>query len=136
VPLVEASYRTLPGPAHRGLGGSSFGALLSLYGAWTRPSLWGVVMAMSPAFAYDFAGQVARETPPKRPLRIYLDSGTTDPYGGDDGMVETLRLRDLLVQRGWVLGDDLQHTIGQGDDHNETFWRARLPRALPFLFPP
>jgi len=135
VPFVEARYRTLPGPASRGLGGSSFGGLISLYGAWTRPQVFGFVMAMSPAFAFDFPALVRGTPPPKKPLRIYIDSGTRDYGGGDDGMAETMGLRDLLVDAGHVLGDDLMHHVGQGDSHSEDFWRARLPVALPFLFP-
>lgn len=136
VPFVDASFWTVPGAAARTLGGSSFGGLISLYGAWTRPAVWGQVMAMSTAFAYDFTAQVGREAPPRKPLRIYLDSGTTDYAGGDDDRARTIALRDALSARGWVLGSDLKHVIGQGDSHSEEFWRGRLPGALPFLLPP
>jgi len=136
VPFVDATYRTIPDPGSRVLGGSSYGGLISLYGAWTRPAVWRRVMAMSTAFAYDFTAQVDREAPPKKPLLIYLDSGTTDYGGGDDDMTLTVALRDLLEQKGWVLGDDLKHVDGQGDSHSEDFWRGRLPGALPFVLPP
>jgi len=135
VPFVEANFRTLPGAASRGIGGSSYGGLISLYGAWTRPQVFGFAMAMSTAFAYDFHALVGRTT--ARPaLRIYIDSGTVDWNGGDDGMAKTLALRDLLVSKGFTLGNDLQHFVGQGHNHSEDFWRARLPVALPFLLPP
>jgi enterochelin esterase-like enzyme len=136
VPFVEARYRTAAGPAHRGLGGSSYGAIISLYGAWTRPQSFGFVMAMSTAFnAYDFIAVAGATPPPKKPLRIYIDSGTTDYSGGDDDEARTLVLRDVLISKGFVLGVDLEHYIGQGDSHSEDFWRGRLPEALPFLFP-
>ena len=80
-----------PGPANRGIGGSSYGGLISLYGAWTRPAVFGFVMAMSPAFAFDFHAMVNATPPPRRPLRIYLDSGTVDWGGGDDGMADDPR---------------------------------------------
>lgn len=135
VPFVEASFRTLPGAASRGLGGSSYGGLISLYGAWTRPQVFGFAMAMSTAFAYDFQALV-QGTPARPPLRIYIDSGTVDWGGGDDGMAQTLALRDLLVSKGFTLGTDLLHHVGQGHNHSEDFWRLRLPVALPFLLPP
>ena len=135
VPFVEANFRTLPGAASRGLGGSSYGGLISLYGAWTRPQVFGFAMAMSTAFAYDFHALVQR-TPARPQVRIYIDSGTVDWGGGDDGMARTLALRDLLVAKGFTLGTDLQHHVGQGDNHSEDFWRGRLPVALPFVLPP
>jgi len=134
-PFVERNFRTLPGAANRGLGGSSYGGIISLYGAWTRPQFFGFAMAMSTAFAYDFHGLVQR-TPTRPALRIYIDSGTVDWSGGDDGMAQTLALRDLLVSKGFTIGTDLRHEIGQGDNHSENFWRGRLPMALPFLLPP
>jgi predicted alpha/beta superfamily hydrolase len=135
VPFVDSNFRTLPGAASRGIGGSSYGGLISLYGAWTRPQVFGFAMAMSTAFAYDFHALVQR-TPVAPPLRIYIDSGTVDWSGGDDGMAKTLALRDLLASKGFTLGKDLQHFVGQGHNHSEDFWRLRLPVALPFLLPP
>ena len=134
VPWVDRTWRTQGGPAGRALGGSSFGGLISLDGAWRRPGVWGVVMAMSAAYGYDFIS-FARGMD-KLALRVYLDSGTTDYSGGDDGRVATITLRDGLVEKGWVLGADLQHVIGQGHSHSEDYWRARLPGALRWLFPP
>jgi enterochelin esterase-like enzyme len=137
VPFVETYFRTAPGPANRGIGGSSYGGIISLYGGWTRPQTFGIVMAMSTGFGrYDFVAVARATPPPKKPLRIYLDSGTTDYSGGDDDMAVTIMLRDVLVGLGFTLGVDLKHYIGQGDSHSEDYWRGRLPQALPFLFPP
>lgn len=135
VPWVDRMWRTQAGPAGRGLGGSSYGGLISLDAAWRRPGTWGVVMAMSPAYGYDFIAY-AQTAGGKLPLRLYLDSGTTDYAGGDDYQARTLVLRDLLVSKGWVLGVDLLHVVGQGDSHSENFWRGRLPGALTWLYPP
>jgi len=136
IPFVERTYRTRAGAASRGIGGSSYGGLISLHGAWTRPGTWGFAMAMSPAFAASgFPAQVAA-TAARPALRIYLDSGTTDYTGGDDGRAATEALRDLLVSKGFVLGTDLLHHVGEGQSHSEDYWRLRLPVALPFLLPP
>jgi hypothetical protein len=90
---------------------------------------------MSPALAFDLPGLVRARSPSPRP-RVYLDSGTLDWRGGDDGRGATARLRDLLVSLGWVAGRDLHHRVGQGHNHSEQFWRERLRLALPLLFPP
>jgi enterochelin esterase-like enzyme len=135
VPFVEAWFPALPGPADRCIGGSSYGGLISLYAGWTRPHAWSRVLSMSPAFHWPFEG-LARGTRERPALRLYLDSGTTDYEGGDDGQAETEALRDLLVARGFVEGVDLIHEVGHGDTHDEAAWCRRLPLALPFLFPP
>lgn len=135
-PFIDSRYRTLPGAVNRGVGGSSYGGLLSLYAGWTRPHLFGFVMAMSTAFAYDFHSLVRATPPPRRPLRIYIDSGTMATGGSDDGWAATLALRDLLVERGYRLGEDLKHHVGEGDGHREEYWSKRLPAALAFLLPP
>jgi len=135
VPFVEAWYPALPGPADRCIGGSSYGGLISLYAGWTRPQAWSRVLCMSPAFHWDFH-RLVQGTRERPALRLYLDSGTTDYEGTDDGQAETEALRDLLVARGFVPGVDLVHEVGHGDTHDEAAWCRRLPLALPFLFPP
>jgi predicted alpha/beta superfamily hydrolase len=134
IPFVERWYPALPGPADRCIGGSSYGGLISLYAGWTRPRTWTRVLCMSPAFHWDFH-RLVRETRERPALRLYLDSGTTDYEGSDDGQAETEALRDLLVERGFVPGVDLVHEVGHGDTHDEAAWCRRLPLALPFLFP-
>lgn len=134
IPFVEHWYPALPGAADRCVGGSSYGGLISLYAGWTRPQVWTRVLSMSPAFHWDFHA-LARETRERPALRLYLDSGTTDYEGSDDGQADTEALRDLLVSRGFVPGADLVHEVGHGDTHDEEAWQRRLPLALPFLFP-
>lgn len=137
VPFVEARYRTAPGAASRGLGGASYGAIIALHGAWSRPRTFGLAMAMSTAYGrYNFVA-VARAAPLPSPRpRVYIDSGTIDYGGGDDDRARTQALRDVLVEKGYSPGRELKHVVGQGHDHNEEYWRRRLPEALPFLFPP
>jgi predicted alpha/beta superfamily hydrolase len=134
IPFVETWYPARPGPADRCIGGSSYGGLISLYAGWTRPQAWTRVLCMSPAFHWDFH-RLVRETHARPALRLYLDSGTTDFEGSDDGQAETEALRDLLSARGFVPGVDLVHEVGHGDTHDEAAWQRRLPLALPFLFP-
>lgn len=145
VPWVDGRYRTVPDASARAIGGSSYGAIIALYAGWTRPDVFGNVMAMSPSlWRVDLSDAVIE----KLPVRVYLDSGTVDWDGGDDGQAATAALADLLVGKGWTLHVDLEHAVGLGHNHSEEYWRARLrpstaadlpgvwPGALPFLFPP
>jgi len=135
LPEVERRFHADSRPGARAIGGSSYGGLFSLWAAWTRPDLFGLSLAMSPSPAFDLPGLVRRTAVPP-PLRIYLDSGSTDHGGGDDGLRKTRSLRDLLVSRGYAPGRDLLHLVGEGHTHSEACWRERLPGALRFLFPP
>ena len=145
VPWIDGRFRTVRDASGRAIGGASFGALISLYAGWTRPGVFGNVMAMSPSlWRVDLSTAVIS----KLPVRVYLDSGTTDSGGGDDGLAATTALADLLVAKGWTLHVDLEHAVGLGHGHSEEYWRARLhpstsadlpgvwPGALPFLSPP
>ena len=80
---------------------------------------------------------------PKKPLRVYLDSGTVGDFPSSnptcnpcyDGIVQTMTARDNLIYNGYRFNDDLDHTIGYGQNHNEYWWDRRSPRAFTFLFP-
>src|SRR5580698_3418794 len=46
-PMIDSTYRTLPGPHNTGLGGSSLGGLLSLYLGFEFPQTFGKLAVMS-----------------------------------------------------------------------------------------
>ena len=57
----------------------------------------------------------------KLPLKIWLDTGTHE-----EGWERARKLRDLLVEKGWRLDDDLQYHEIEGGDHSEGAWAARV----------
>src|SRR5437899_1086493 len=71
----------------------------------------------------------------RKPLRIYMDSGTTDPTVVNDDVGDNIDARDNLVKNGFVPNVDLLHVIGYGEWHNEMWWDFRTPFAWTFLFP-
>ena len=94
---------------------------------------------------------------PPKPIRIYIDSGTVDPSGGDDGCSNTKAAVSELRRIGWtsrnlrwfvdsriVDQEELQKSglshekwaESQKSQHNEFYWRRRAWRAFTFLFPP
>ena len=70
--------------------------------------------------------------PAKLPQRIWLDAGTRE---GKETLVNARALRDALVAKGWVVGEDLHYLEAQGGEHNEHSWAARFGDVLKFLFP-
>lgn len=130
-PLVDLRYRTIPGPQGTGIGGSSLGALISLYAFLRQPAHYGFAAILSPALWFG-DGQIFRfvESAGYVRGRIYLDAGTRE---GEGTLSNARRMRDLLVKNGYKRGRDLMWVEDKGGVHNEAAWGRRLRKALPFL---
>jgi predicted alpha/beta superfamily hydrolase len=161
-PKIDREYRTLSGAANTGVMGSSMGGLCSLALAWEHSEIFGKAASLSGAFQVErtnFLSNVLRAHRGKpKPIRIYLDSGTTDYTGGDDGRQGTDAVAAQLRRIGWKQRRDLEHFVdlnplteqelekaglrrdkwkeAQTSQHNEFYWRLRAWRPLVFLFPP
>jgi predicted alpha/beta superfamily hydrolase len=93
--------------------------------------------ALSPSFWWDERELLERvreggSTADDLGLRIYLDSGDSGP--SSDGMADTAEMRDVLIEKGFVLEETLRYVLGVGDTHTESAWRSRAPGALGFLY--
>ena len=144
VPHINERYRTLTDSAHTGLTGSSLGGLMSLYGGFAYPDIFGKVGAFSPSLliagppVFDFCGHQ-----PSGPALIYADMGgreggnltDADHDGVDDYITALRRLGTLLSGLGYVGGWDLMIVEDEGARHNEQAWARRFPAAVEFLFP-
>ena len=147
-PLVDRSFHTQPEKEFTGLAGSSMGGLISLYGAFARPDVFGLAAALSPSLL--FGGDTTQsfiQRSSGRPLRLYLDVGTREASHLPQGRLATIfrsrryvwrvrRMRDLLLRRGYRLDESLQYVEEPGAVHNEATWARRLPAAIRFLYPP
>jgi predicted alpha/beta superfamily hydrolase len=128
-PLIDAAFSTQPDRDHTGLLGSSMGGLISLYGFFHRPTVFGLVGSMSPALwyagsaIYDFVSQA-----PLVPGRLYLDHGTHENSAG--------RMARLLREKGYQDEVALRYVKEPGGEHSERAWARRLPDALRFLLRP
>jgi predicted alpha/beta superfamily hydrolase len=139
-PFIDSTYRTLPGPRHTGLGGSSLGGLVSLYLGLKYPTVFGRLAVVSPSvwFAnHQIVQYVAAAT--KRPkVRIWLDIGTKE--GGTAAEAQRTvndaqLLREALIKKGWKRGKDFSYFEADGAEHNERAWAVRVEQILKFLFP-
>lgn len=131
-PVIDATYRTLPGRNDTGTMGSSLGGVVSLVLGWDRNAVFGRCAPMSGSWQLpNFPNRVKAEA--YRDLRVYFDSG--DSGSSNDNAWLTMGLRDNLLTKGYVLNRNLLHVVGYGQQHNEAAWAARFPGALQFLFP-
>jgi predicted alpha/beta superfamily hydrolase len=128
-PWVDATYRTLPEARTTVTMGSSLGGLVSLLLGWRWPAVFGNVGCLSSTFGWqeELFAQVASE--PKRPIRIYLDSGWPR-----DNYEVTRAMYDQLLARGWTAGEDLMYLAFPRATHNEASWAMRAHVPFQFFF--
>ena len=119
-PLIDRDYRTWPHREATGIGGSSMGGLMSLYGAvcfndWFSKAAC-VSSTISPCMASlrrDIKKAYIREDP--------LKSLTA---------VHNLTIQDDLREKGAMT--DFFCQVGGG--HNEASWEKQIPRFMNFLW--
>jgi predicted alpha/beta superfamily hydrolase len=135
-PMVDSLYRTLPGPEHTGVMGSSMGGLISFLFTWWHPEVFGKAACLSSVFdrrRTDVLPIVERTPVDGTQRRIYMDCGgapgEVSLKPGMDDMIEVLR------KRGMTEGRDFLAFFDPAAEHNERAWADRLWRPLTFLFP-
>jgi predicted alpha/beta superfamily hydrolase len=138
-PLIDREYRTLADAANTGIGGSSLGGLVSLYFGLQHPEVFGKLLVMSPSVWWANATILKEVSKIRHKIRqkIWLDVGTQEDAARPEIFVAQVRaLRDALLEKGWVAGEELAYTEDEGAGHNEGAWGQRAAGALKFLFPP
>lgn len=137
---IDTEYRTLTGPEHTGIGGSSLGGLTALFAAYRYPLVFGRVAALSPAFWFA-RSQIFRYVagqPRPADARIYLDCGekeTARVHPKRDFYKVAASMVELLKQQGFTEGQDLLWVSDPRGTHSEFHWARRIGPALEFLFP-
>ena len=135
--FVVRNYRTAIGPVNTGLGGSSLGALISLYTAAVRPGVFGRLLLESPSL-WAANRQIIKQSRTVRrwPERIFLATGTAEAGRADRdrGVVEDVRELAGIMRRAGLDDRHLHLVIDEGATHHESAWARRLPEALTFLF--
>ena len=135
-PFIDNRFRTKRGPADTALMGSSMGALISVWGALTKPNVFGGAAGLSPSL--QFVAEIRTRMESDRPARIhwYMDIGT-DEVPGEAGARFVQAFRDArlaLMQAGYREGTDFVAEVIPGGQHNEASWAARVDKPLEFLF--
>jgi predicted alpha/beta superfamily hydrolase len=128
-PKIDATYRVLAGPEHTAAMGSSLGGVVSFFLAWEWPRTFGMAACLSSTFGYqdDLRERVLGE--PRRPVRLYLDSG----WPGDN-YEATRDMRAVLLGRGFREGEDLLYLAFPEAMHNERDWALRSHIPYQFFF--
>ena len=137
MPFVARNYRVATGPENTGLGGSSLGALISLYTTAVRPNVFGRLLLESPSL-WASNRQMIRQSRQIRnwPERIFLGTGTAEAGrpDRDQSMVDDVRELAAIFRRAGVDDRRLKLFIDEGASHHESAWARRFPEAVLFLF--
>ena len=136
LPWVGRQFRVRKGREQTGIGGSSLGALVSLYVGLENRKVFGRIAALSPSlwwggeWIYQFVngmGEVASPRP-----RIWLDMGERE---GVTHVARAEKLCERLVKAGWKMPEQLRFHRDAHGEHHEDAWGGRLGEVLRYLFP-
>lgn len=134
MPFIAGEYRTLSGPEHTGMGGSSLGGLVTLYLGLKYSETFGRLAVLSPSVWWSNRAIVAyvNDSRVEHRPRIWLDVGDAE---GARTLTDTNLLHMRLLARGWRSDVDLHYERIRGGTHDEAAWAARMAPMLRFLFP-
>ncbi|MES2239135.1 MAG: alpha/beta hydrolase-fold protein [Bacteroidota bacterium] len=130
-PYVDSNFRTKPERKFTGIGGSSMGALVSIFSGLKYPEVFGKLMIFSPSLWVD----------PKIRIKNKVDSEDTKIYlyaGGDESetMIEHVqKFKKTMLKKEFV--DDkmkINLSINKLGKHNESYWSDEFPKAIEWLF--
>ena len=137
MPFVARNYRVASGPENTGLGGSSLGALISLYTAAVHPGWFGRLLVESPSLWASNRQMIKESRAVKQwPERIFLATGTAEAgrEDRDRSVVDDVRELAGIFRRAGLDDRRLKLVIEEGATHHESAWAHRFPDALLFLF--
>jgi len=124
-PRLMREYRLRKDPAQTAIMGSSLGGLIATYAAFTRPDVFGLCAAQSPAYWLEGARMITTvEHSPRKDFRMYLDTGTFH-----DAEQHARPMRDAMRSKGYLL-----HYEEHPEGHSWANWRARLGTILAFFW--
>ena len=131
-PLIDRTYRTQPGREATAIGGSSMGALASMYVTMAHPGVFGKAMLLSPSIwvdqdlADDWPNHAHGDT------RVYLYGGMEETKGSAATFARLAEaIRRASTKRRPI---HLRSYFLPSGRHDEATWGRVFPRAAAFLF--
>ena len=137
MPFLYERYRIGRGPENTGLGGSSLGAIISLYTVMDRPGAFGRLLLESPSLFISNRQLLKHSLAVRQwPEKIFLAIGTRESGNEerDKEIVDDVRELGHILRRAGLGEERLLLKIDEGATHSEGDWARRFPAALKFLF--
>ena len=130
-PYIDNEYRTLPGRESTGIAGSSFGGVISFYGALKYQDVFSKCAPFSPAYWANHETLLAdlAETGLQHDVRFYQNAGENE---GDQYIQPMHQMEEALNNEGF---NNTISTVIAGGGHNEATWAGDFENAYLWLFP-
>lgn len=130
-PFIDANYRTLSDRSNTAIMGSSLGALISAYAAFSYPEVFGKVGLFSPAYWFNPEIFDLGENHDNLPgTLVYHVCGTNE---GNGSVLEDQNEMIQNLQSNGYLSDELQSLDWADGAHSEWFWDREFPAAYTWL---
>jgi len=131
MPAINAKYRTLSGPDHTGIMGSSMGGLISMYAGLKYPQIFGKVGAFSSSFWFSGQSFIQPSTVTISADQLhYLIAGAKE---GGNQIGDMQKIVNALLKYG-VPTENLVSKSHADANHSEWYWKREFPNAYKFLF--
>ena len=135
IPLIDATFRTMPAGHCTGLAGASYGAAVTLYTAMRHPGRFGFILLESPSLHIGEGALLKDAAATVRwPARVHIGVGTAEGDTSDAraGMVADARALRAAIDRAGTTSV-VRLLEQEGATHWYDAWKERLPGALTFL---
>jgi len=137
IPYIEKKYRVSRGATNTGIGGSSYGGVISLYTVLQHPGIFGHVLVESPVLGVG-DGQLLKDAHQAKqlPQKMFVAIGTNETHDAQYNAELVKNVQDLetILRKEGMGPDRLKVVVEEGAVHNEGAWSRRLPEALLFLY--
>ncbi|WP_336964897.1 alpha/beta hydrolase-fold protein [Chryseobacterium contaminans] len=133
-PYVDENYRTKKDRDNTGIGGSSLGALISIYSGFLYPEVYSKLLIFSPSLWVE-----PNNNFPMMNFRIPFKTKIYLYGGGQEGskMVKRIHIFEEYLKR-WekknLFDFEFRTSINPEGTHSEFYWSQEFPRAIEWLF--
>lgn len=130
---VDKHYRTKADREFTGLGGSSLGGLISIFGGLIYPEVYSKLMIFSPSLwaAKDLTFPHIHFFE-KFHTKMYIYSGGKESRDHLNNMLEFER--KIKIQSQQYAHLEIRTSINPNGMHMESYWSSEFPRAIDWLF--
>ncbi len=128
-PMIDQTYRTLPGPATTGIAGFSAGGAGAFWMTYEHPETFGMALCQSPASL--IVGLIDGYKAPIPPVRLWIDAGSRELSNGL--WLSSYDAASKLVDLGFVQNDNIAFHTGHNQGHEKFDCNQRLRHAFYFL---
>ena len=131
-PFVDSNFRTKKEREFTGIGGSSMGGLVSIFGGLKNPEVYGKLMIFSPSLwvVPELKIKAKKENTPD--VKIYLYAGGEE---SKNLLTEVKKFQQDLLSNEFITdSSQINLSINRKGKHTETYWSDEFPKAIEWLF--